>query len=116
MAPSTLGTFLRSFTFGHVRQLDRVIGEAIAPAWALGAGPGDRATTLDLDSTICERQGQAGRRLRLHQGPRLPPAGGHPGRHGEIDACGSWWPVNAARRSATACWVIPRRSRIAFTL
>ena len=24
MAPSTLGTFLRSFTFGHVRQLDRV--------------------------------------------------------------------------------------------
>jgi hypothetical protein len=22
MAPSTLGTFLRSFTFGHVRQLD----------------------------------------------------------------------------------------------
>ena len=23
MAPSTLGTFLRSFTFGHVRQLDR---------------------------------------------------------------------------------------------
>ena len=28
MAPSTLGTFLRSFTFGHVRQLDRVF-EAI---------------------------------------------------------------------------------------
>jgi hypothetical protein len=23
MAPSTLGTFLRSFTFGHVRQLDQ---------------------------------------------------------------------------------------------
>jgi len=23
-APSTLGTFLRSFTFGHVRQLDAV--------------------------------------------------------------------------------------------
>ncbi len=29
MAPSTLGTFLRSFTFGHVRQLDRVLGEAL---------------------------------------------------------------------------------------
>ena len=27
MAPSTLGTFLRAFTFGHVRQLDRVLGE-----------------------------------------------------------------------------------------
>ena len=24
MAPSTLGTFLRSFTFGHIRQLDRL--------------------------------------------------------------------------------------------
>src|SRR4029450_6303822 len=24
MAPSTIGTFLRSFTFGHIRQLDRV--------------------------------------------------------------------------------------------
>src|SRR3954470_14688238 len=27
MAPSTLGTFLRAFTFGHVRQLDRVLDE-----------------------------------------------------------------------------------------
>ena len=27
-APSTLGTFLRSFTFGHVRQLDRVLADA----------------------------------------------------------------------------------------
>ena len=33
MAPSTLGTFLRSFTFGHVRQLDRVIAETIRRAW-----------------------------------------------------------------------------------
>ncbi len=29
MAPSTLGTFLRSFTFGHVRQLEAVTGETI---------------------------------------------------------------------------------------
>ena len=41
MAPSTLGTFLRSFTFGHVRQLDAVIAETIRRAWSLGAGPGD---------------------------------------------------------------------------
>ena len=27
MAPSTLGTFLRSFTWGHVRQLDKALGE-----------------------------------------------------------------------------------------
>src|SRR5215211_3604742 len=36
MAPSTLGTFLRAFTFGHVRQLDRVLDEAIQRAWAAG--------------------------------------------------------------------------------
>ena len=42
MAPSTLGTFLRAFTFGHVRQLDRVIAETIRRAWSLGAGPGER--------------------------------------------------------------------------
>ena len=41
MAPSTLGTFLRAFTFGHVRQLDRVLDVALARAWQAGAGPGD---------------------------------------------------------------------------
>ena len=37
MAPSTLGTFLRAFTFGHVRQLDKVIGETIRRARGLRA-------------------------------------------------------------------------------
>ena len=58
MAPSTLGTFLRSFTFGHVRQLDRVIGETIRRAWSAGAGPDANAMTIDLDSTICEVHGK----------------------------------------------------------
>ena len=40
LAPSTLGTFLRGFTFGHVRQLDRVLAESLRRAWAAGAGPG----------------------------------------------------------------------------
>ena len=40
-APSTLGTFLRSFRWGHVHQLDRVSRELLARAWAAGAGPGD---------------------------------------------------------------------------
>ena len=40
MAPSTLGTFLRAFTFGHVRQLDRVLAEALERAWG-GRRPGD---------------------------------------------------------------------------
>ena len=53
-APSTLGTFLRSFRWGHVRQLDRVSRELLARAWAAGAGPGDSPLTIDLDSTICE--------------------------------------------------------------
>ena len=58
MAPSTLGTFLRAFTFGHVRQLDAVIAETIRRAWSLGAGPGSKAVTIDLDSTICEVHGK----------------------------------------------------------
>ena len=49
-APSTLGTFLRSFRWGHVRQLDRVSRELLARAWAAGAGPGDAPFTIDLDS------------------------------------------------------------------
>jgi hypothetical protein len=35
MAPSTLGTFLRGFTFGHLRQLDRVLAEVLRRAWSL---------------------------------------------------------------------------------
>jgi hypothetical protein len=57
MAPSTLGTFLRSFTFGHVRQLDRVAETIMAKAWAAGAGPGDAPMMIDVDSTVCEVHG-----------------------------------------------------------
>jgi hypothetical protein len=53
MAPSTLGTFLRRFTFGHVPQLDKVSEALLARAWATGAGPRDAPMTLDMDSTIC---------------------------------------------------------------
>jgi len=58
-AASTLGTFLRSFRWGHVRQLDRVSRELLARAWAAGAGPGSDPLTIDLDSTICETYGLA---------------------------------------------------------
>lgn len=57
LAPSTLGTFLRSFSWGHARQLDRVAGELLARAWRAGAGPGDAPVTIDVDSTICETYG-----------------------------------------------------------
>ena len=65
-APSTLGTFLRSFRWGHVRQLDRVSRQLLARAWAAGAGPGDSPLTIDLDSTICETYGVAKEGARHH--------------------------------------------------
>jgi hypothetical protein len=58
MAPSTLGIFLRSFTFGHVRQLEAVVGKVIERAWALGAGPGADRLVVDVDSTICQVEGR----------------------------------------------------------
>lgn len=59
MAPSTLGTFLRAFTFGHIRQLDRVLDIVIGRVWGFGAGPGTERLVVDLDSTICEVFGNA---------------------------------------------------------
>jgi hypothetical protein len=57
MAPSTLGTFLRGFTFGHVRQLDRVLDVAISRAWAAGASQGDGPLVIDVDSFVGEVHG-----------------------------------------------------------
>ena len=65
-APSTLGVFLRSFSWGHVRQLDRLSRKLLARAWAAGAGPGDAPFTIDLDSTICETYGLAKEGARHH--------------------------------------------------
>ncbi len=57
VAPSTLGTFLRGFTFGHVRQLDRVLGETLRRAWQTGAGPGEGRLVVDADSFVGEVHG-----------------------------------------------------------
>jgi Transposase DDE domain group 1 len=60
-APSTLGSFLRGFTFGHVRQLDavatRLLGQlhARTPLLAGIDGP----VMVDLDDTIIEVHGYA---------------------------------------------------------
>lgn len=56
-APSTLGTFLRAFTFGHVRQLDRVLDQTLVRAWAAGAGPGDDRLVVDVDSFVGQVHG-----------------------------------------------------------
>ncbi len=61
-APSTLGTFLRAFTFGHVRQLDALLGQALERAWKAGAGPGEERLIVDVDSFVGEVCG------RLKQG------------------------------------------------
>jgi Transposase DDE domain group 1 len=58
-APSTLGTFLRAFTFGHVRQLDRVLADTLTRAWAAGAGPGDGRLVVDVDSFVGEVFGRS---------------------------------------------------------
>ena len=59
LAPSTLGTFLRSFTWGHCRQLDKAAGELLRRAWSGGAGPRHAPVTIDVDSSICETYGLA---------------------------------------------------------
>ncbi len=93
-APSTLGTFLRSFRWGHARQLDRVSRELLARAWAAGAGPrslnNHGPLTIDLDPTICETYGPAkegatpattARPPRLHRPAGLSPTVGRRRRH-----------------------------------
>lgn len=74
-APSTLGTFLRAFTFGHVRQLDRLLGAALTRAWKAGAGPGRAPRPR---RRLLRRRGprarKAGCRLRLYPPARLPHA------------------------------------------
>ena len=48
-----MGSFLRAFTWGHVRQLDKAAGLVLGRAWATGGGPGNEPMTIDVDSTIC---------------------------------------------------------------
>ena len=59
VAPSTAGSFLRSFTFGHVRQLDKAAELGLRRAWSVGAAPDAGEMTVDLDSTVCEVCGTA---------------------------------------------------------
>src|SRR3954463_10073306 len=60
-APSTLGTFLRAFTFGHVRQLDAVAARLLAAlAAATPLLPGaDQVAYVDIDDTIRATHGYA---------------------------------------------------------
>src|SRR3954462_11827067 len=62
-APSTLGSFLRSFTFGHVRQADAVASRFLLNlaehTELLGSPEATGAVLLDLDHTVVEVHGHA---------------------------------------------------------
>lgn len=63
-APSTLGTFLRLFTHGHVQQLDRInfgllAGLATRVPALLAGGGGEEIAFLDVDDTVREVHGYA---------------------------------------------------------
>jgi len=64
-APSTLGTYLRAFTHGHVQQLDAVGTRVLAglaeqaPALIAGAEHAEGLAFLDIDDTIREVHGYA---------------------------------------------------------
>jgi len=89
MAPSTLGTFLRAHTFGHVRQLDRVLGVALERAWAAGAGPGDRRLVIDIDSLVGEVHGYQSRAP-----PTVTPS--------SLATTRCWQPARGAARCSTS--------------
>ena len=65
-APSTLGSFLRAFRFGHVRQLDAVAARFLAGLAARGPllttpqpSPAGAGVVIDVDDTIVEVHGYA---------------------------------------------------------
>ena len=82
-APSTLGTFLRSFRWGHVRQLDRVSRQLLAGLGCWGRtrrlAPDHRPGLDDLRDLWTGQGGSAP--PRLYRRPRLSPAAGHCRRH-----------------------------------
>jgi hypothetical protein len=73
-APSTLGTFLRAFTHGHVQQLNRVLRESlVALAARVDLLPGsEQVVFVDLDSTHRQVYGYAkqGAAVGRHKGKK----------------------------------------------
>ena len=75
VAPSTVGTFLRSMSWGHARQLDAVSRELLARASAAGAievSPAAGPVVLDIDATLVETYGltKSGARQVMRTGRR----------------------------------------------
>ncbi|TDN71833.1 MULTISPECIES: IS1380 family transposase [Pseudonocardia] len=76
VAASTVGTFLRSMSWGHARQLDAVARAVLARAAGLGAvettPPDDAAVVVDIDATLVETYGldKSGARQVMRTGRR----------------------------------------------
>ena len=77
-APSTLGTFLRLFSFGHVRQLDAVAAgflAQLAAATPVLSGVGQVAFVDDVPGTGRPTEGPAANRVRAGYGGDPPSSG-----------------------------------------
>jgi hypothetical protein len=114
-APSTLGIFLRAFTFGHVRQLDAVASRFLARL--AGQAPilsgAERLVWLDVDDTVIQTYGYA----------KQAAARGYTARHGEqpvwspkrsmspaaVELAG--WSLSAPTRPSTPAPWSPRPAR-----
>jgi len=94
-APSTLGTFLRTFTFGHVRQLDAVAARTLAGLAArtpllVGAA---QVAYVDVNDTVKQTYGYAKHgRLIVRRVRRLNPTNRHAGaEQGELLPASTGW-------------------------
>ena len=67
-ASSTLGTFLRSFTWGTARQLDQVAGEALTRAWRPGRAPAPGRSPSTSTPPIARPTGSPSRARRRSAG------------------------------------------------
>ena len=92
--PSTLGTFLPSFSYDHAGQPDAVSREFLRRGFAARAGPGDGSITLDLDSTMWETYG-----LRKESSGRFR----HVRRSHPLLAAIAWFRADVACYSQPAC-------------
>lgn len=75
VAASTVGTFLRSMSWGHARQLDAVSRQLLVRAAGLGAvetGPTGGPVVVDIDATLVETYGldKSGARQVMRTGRR----------------------------------------------
>jgi hypothetical protein len=106
-APSTLGSFLRSFAFGHVRQADAVASRFLLNlaehTELLGGGQDAGTVTVDIDDTIVE----------VHGYSKQGAAFGYSGVRGlnALLATVSTAQVAAASWPAGMCWCARTRRR-----